>query len=100
LRLPVSRCRRTARLSGRADKLLFIATLGWSRASYVEFCDYEHVETLIQARENARLAFGDGPIGVVYDNARAVVERNALWPRRKSGTEGDEMHFALWVFPS
>jgi hypothetical protein len=22
------------------------------------------------------------------------------WPTEKSGTEGDEMHFALWVFPS
>ena len=30
-----------------ADKLsLFIATLGWSRQAYVEFCDDERVETL------------------------------------------------------
>ena len=28
-----------------ADKLkVFIATLGWSRAAYVEFCDDERVE--------------------------------------------------------
>jgi transposase len=37
-----------------ADKLkVFIATLGWSRASYVEFCDDERVETLIGCHERA-----------------------------------------------
>jgi transposase len=61
-----------------ADKLkVFIATLGWSRAAYVEFCDDERVETLIQAHENALLAFGGVPIEVLYDNMRTVViERN------------------------
>ena len=35
-----------------ADKLkVFIATLGWSQAANVEFCDDERVETLIQAHE-------------------------------------------------
>ena len=62
-----------------ADKLrVFIATLGWSRTAYVEFCDDERVETLIQAHENALLAFGGVPIEVLYDNMRTVViERNA-----------------------
>jgi transposase len=61
-----------------ADKLkVFIATLGWSRAAYVEFCDDERVETLIRAHENALLAFGGVPIEVLYDNMRTVViERN------------------------
>lgn len=61
-----------------ADKLkVFIATLGWSRAAYVEFCDDEKVETLIQAHENALLAFGGVPAEVLYDNMRTVViERN------------------------
>jgi transposase len=60
------------------DKLkVFIATLGWSRAAYVEFCDDEKVETLIQAHDNALLAFGGVPIEVLYDNMRTVViERN------------------------
>jgi transposase len=60
------------------DKLkVFIATLGWSRAAYVEFCDDEKVETLIQAHENALLAFGGVPAEVLYDNMRTVViERN------------------------
>ncbi len=61
-----------------ADKLkVFIATLGWSRAAYVEFCDDEKVESLIRCHENALLAFGGVPIEVLYDNMRTVViERN------------------------
>jgi len=60
------------------DKLkVFIATLGWSRAAYVEFCDDEKVETLIGCHENALLAFGGVPAEVLYDNMRTVVtERN------------------------
>ena len=45
--------------------------------AYVEFCDDEHVETLIRAHENALLAFDGVPIEVLYDNMRTVViERN------------------------
>lgn len=56
---------------------MFIATLGWSRTTYVEFCDDERVETLILVHENAFLAFGGAPIEVLYDNMRTVViERN------------------------
>lgn len=61
-----------------SDKLkVFVATLGWSRAAYVEFCDNERVETLIGCHENAMLVFGGVPIEVLYDNMRTVViERN------------------------
>lgn len=61
------------------DKLkVFIATLGWSRAAYVEFCDDERIETLIRCHENAFHAFGGVPYEVLYDNMRTVViERNA-----------------------
>ncbi|NOT72545.1 MAG: IS21 family transposase [Hyphomicrobium sp.] len=61
-----------------AGKLkVFIATLGWSRAAYVEFCDDERVETLIRCHENAFLTFGGVPREVLYDNMRTVViERN------------------------
>lgn len=61
-----------------SDKLkVFIATLGWSRMAYVEFCDDERVETLIRCHENAFLAFGGVPREVLYDNMRTVViERN------------------------
>jgi transposase len=52
---------------------VFAATLGWSRASYVEFVTDERVETLIEARENAFLDFGGVPQEVLYDNMRTVV---------------------------
>src|SRR5947209_19598430 len=52
---------------------VFVATLGWSRASYVEFVSDERVETLIEAHENAFLAFGGAPHEVLYDNMRTVV---------------------------
>jgi transposase len=62
-----------------ADKLkVFIATLGWSRATYVEFCNDERVETLIGCHERALLAFGGVPKEVLYDNMKTVIiERNA-----------------------
>ncbi len=47
------------------DKLkVFIATLGWSRAAYVEFCDNERIEALIRCHENAFHAFGGVPYEV------------------------------------
>src|SRR5215208_1104623 len=60
------------------DKLsLFIATLGWSRSAYVEFCDDERVETLIGCHESAFLTFAGVPFEVLYDNMKTVViERN------------------------
>ena len=62
---------------GRDRRPVFVATLGWSRASYVEFCDDEKVETLILAHEHAFAAFGGSPREVLYDNVKTVVlERN------------------------
>ena len=52
---------------------VFVATLGWSRATYVEFVIDERVETLIEAHENAFLTFGGMPREVLYDNMRTVV---------------------------
>src|SRR5579884_2242690 len=52
---------------------VFVATLGWSRAAYAEFVTDERVETLIEAHENAFLAFGGTPREVLYDNMRTVV---------------------------
>jgi transposase len=63
--------------SGAARLKVFIATLGWSRMAYVEFCDDEQVETLIACHERAFLAFGGVPLEVLYDNMKTVVlERN------------------------
>ena len=63
--------------TGAAKLKVFIATLGWSRMAYVEFCDDEQVETLIACHERAFLAFGGVPLEVLYDNMKTVVlERN------------------------
>jgi transposase len=40
---------------------VFVGTLGWSRAAYVEFVTDERVETPIEAHEKAFLAFGGTP---------------------------------------
>lgn len=57
---------------------VFVATLGWSRAAYVEFTCDERLETLIRCHENAFEALGGVPREALYDNMRTVVlERNA-----------------------
>ena len=59
------------------------ATLGWSRATYVEFVTDERVETLIEAHENAFLAFGGTPREMLYDNMRTVgwsITATVCWP--------------------
>ena len=63
---------------GRDKLSVFIATMGFSRAAYIEFCDNEQLATLIRAHDNA-FAFFDGvPREVLYDNMKTVVlERNA-----------------------
>ena len=62
---------------GKGKLSVFIATLGFSRAAYVEFVDDERVETLIGCHENAFLAFAGAPREVLYDNMKTVViERN------------------------
>src|SRR3984893_7134813 len=68
---------------------VFVATLGWSRASYVEFVTDGRVETLIEAHENAFLDFGGVPQEVLYDNMRTVVLGAArLWSRSTSLPSG------------
>jgi len=63
---------------GKYRLSVFVATLGWSRAAYIEFCEDERLETLIRCHENAFAAFGGVPREVLYDNMKTVVlERNA-----------------------
>jgi transposase len=57
-----------------AERLsVFVATLGWSRATYIEFVGDERLETLLACHEHAFLAFGGVPREVLYDNMRTVV---------------------------
>jgi len=58
---------------GRDRLAVFIATLGWSRATYVEFVSDERLETLLGCHERAFYFFGGVPREVLYDNMRTVV---------------------------
>ena len=58
---------------GRDRLAVFIATLGWSRATYVEFVHDERLETLLGCHEHAFFFFGGVPREVLYDNMRTVV---------------------------
>ena len=56
----------------------FVATMGYSRASYVEYVTDEKVETLIQCHMNAFAYFGGVPAEGLYDNMKTVfIKRNA-----------------------
>jgi len=56
----------------------FVATMGYSRTSYVEYVDNEKVETLIQCHINAFNYFGGVPQEALYDNMKTVIiKRNA-----------------------
>jgi len=56
----------------------FCATLGYSRASYVEFVGDMKVESLIGCHERAFPALGGVPRSILYDNMKTVIlERDA-----------------------
>lgn len=65
-----------------ADPLYaFCATLGYSRASHVEFVTDMQVETLIDCHQRAFAALGGIPRRVLYDNMKTVVlERDVQGP--------------------
>ena len=59
----------------------FIATLGYSRASYVEFVTDETLSTLIRCHEGAFDYFGGIPYTALYDNMKTVIiTRNGYGP--------------------
>ena len=59
---------------GKDDFLAaFVATLGYSRASYVRFVTDERLETLINCHEGAFTYFGGVQKQVLYDNMKTVV---------------------------
>ena len=51
----------------------FVATLGYSRTSYVEFVSDERLETLLACHQAAFEWFGGVPKKVLYDNMKTVV---------------------------
>ncbi len=68
----------------KSDSLYaFVATLGYSRASYVEFVSDMRLETLLACHTNCFEWFGGVPRRSLYDNMKTVVlERDAYGPAR------------------
>lgn len=63
---------------GKDSLSAFVATMGYSRASFVEFVTNERLETLLDCHERAFEYFGGVPEEVLYDNMKTVViERDA-----------------------
>jgi len=63
---------------GKSPLSAFVATLGYSRASYVEFVTNEQLPTLLACHERAFDFFAGVPHEVLYDNVKTVVtERDA-----------------------
>ena len=66
-----------------AGLFAFVATLGHSRSSYVEFVSNMRLETLLSCHENCFAWFGGVPKQVLYDNMKTVVlERDAYGPKQ------------------
>lgn len=66
---------------GRSPLSAFVATLGYSRASFVEFVTDEKLDTLLTCHEHAFDFFGGVTREVLYDNMKTVVlERDAYGP--------------------
>lgn len=61
-----------------ASLFAFVATLGFSRAAYVEFVSDMRLETLLACHANCFVWFGGVPKRCLYDNMKTVViERDA-----------------------
>jgi transposase len=58
---------------GREPLLAFVATLGYSRASWIRFTTGEDTETLVSCLRAAFAEFGGVPQHVLFDNTKTVV---------------------------
>ena len=66
---------------GRSRMKGFVATLGFSRSSYVVFSEQERQEDWLNGIEESFHHFGGVPKEVLFDNAKAIVlERDAYGP--------------------
>jgi transposase len=63
---------------GREPLLAFVATLGYSRATFVRFTVAEDADTLVECVRAALVYFGGVPRHILFDNPKTVViERDA-----------------------
>ncbi len=76
---------------GRQPLSAFVAGLGWSRYSYVEFVTDERFATLKACHENAFSYFQGVPREVLYDNMKTVIQQ-----RNAYGSGLHRFHPGLW----
>lgn len=69
----------------------FVATMGFSRATYVEYVTDERIATLVACHVNAFEFFGGVPREVLYDNVKTVVTQ-----RDAHGPGQHRFHGTLW----
>lgn len=63
---------------GRCKLKALVATLGYSRATYVRFSEYERQEDWLLGIEEALAYFGGVPAELLFDNAKCImIERDA-----------------------
>ena len=66
---------KTVSVNGQARRLhIFVMTMGYSRAQYIEFTDNEKLGTFLRCHENAFYWFNGVTEEILYDNPRTVVE--------------------------
>jgi transposase len=76
---------------GKDPLSAFVATLGYSRYTYVEFVSNEQFATLQQCHHNAFCYFQGVPREVLYDNMKTVIDR-----RNAYGEGIHRFHPGLW----
>ena len=76
---------------GKDPLSAFVATLGWSRYTYVEFVTNERFDTLKVCHENAFAYFQGVPRDVLYDNMKTVIDK-----RNAYGSGIHRFHPGLW----
>ena len=60
---------------GKYKLKAFVATLGFSRASYVRFSEYEKQEDWLEGIEGALNYFGGVPKEILFDNAKCIMTK-------------------------
>jgi len=68
----------TTILRGRQKLKAFVATLGYSRSTYVRFSEHERQADWLQGIQDALVYFGGVPEHLLFDNAKCImIERDA-----------------------
>ena len=78
---------------GSAPLAAFIATLGYSRMSYVEFVSNQQLETLLRCHEHAFDYFGGVARQILYDNMKTVIIQRDCY-----GLDQHRLNPCFWDF--